>query len=160
MIAHLTACILALATMRTAPVEIYHRQFRGDVEERAPLLAASIAHAGHVYGIDPLWELALLWHEAALDRTRVSPVGCIGLGQFCGGLKATYTRACRELRSAYACDSFAVMLAAQELRKGLDVCGSEAGATSYYRVGHCNLADSWRVQQVLALRDELAWGKP
>jgi hypothetical protein len=157
-IAHLTACILALAVMRTAPVEIYHRQFRGDIEERAPMLARDAVHAGQIYDIDPVLILSDLWLESALDRNRVSPVGCVGIGQFCGAIKAAYTRACRELRSRYACDSLAVMLAARELRKGFDACGSEVGAVSYYRSGTCAHVNTWRVQQVLALRDELRWG--
>ncbi len=160
MIAHLTACIFALATMRTAPVEIYHRQFRADIETRAPLLAHDVKHSAQLFGVDPLLELSLLWLEAAFDRNRVSPVGCVGVAQLCGEMKATYERMCRALRSQYACDSVAVMLAARELRKGLDICGSEAGAVSYYRSGRCDLADSWRVQQVLALRDELEWSRP
>jgi hypothetical protein len=157
-IAHLTACILALATMRTAPVEIYHRQFRADIATRAPLLAHDVHHSAQIFGIDPLLELAVLWFEAALDRDRVSPVGCVSLAQLCGLAKFTYERTCAALRSKYACDSLAVMLAARELRKGLDACGSEAGAVSYYRSGTCTHADTWRVQQVLALRDELRWG--
>jgi hypothetical protein len=144
--------------MRTAPVEIYHRQFRADIETRAPLLAHDIAHAGEIYNVEPTVILSTLWLESALDRHRVSPIGCIGIAQLCGRLKATYERTCAALQSQYACDSLAVMLAARELRKGLDACGSEAGAVSYYRSGTCTHADSWRVQQVLALRAELAWG--
>jgi hypothetical protein len=157
-IAHLTACILALATMRTAPVEIYHRQFRADIATRAPLLAHDVHHSAQIYGIDPVLILSDLWLESALDRYRVSPVGCVSIAQLCGRMKATYERTCAALGSQYACDSLAVMLAANELRKGLDACGTEAGAVSYYRSGTCAHADSWRVQQVLALRDELRWG--
>jgi hypothetical protein len=160
MVAHLTACILALATMRTAPVEIYHRQFRGDTQERAEHLALSIHSAAEIYGVDAELLLALGWLESAFDRDRVSSVGCASIMQLCGRSRAVYERSCSQLRSQYACDGVAVMLAAVELRDGLTVCGSESGAVSRYRTGRCDAADSWRVQQVLALRDDLGWGAP
>lgn len=146
--------------MRTAPVEIYHRQFRQNTEEHATHLARSIQVAAEIYDVDPFLLVSLGWHESAFDRERVSSIGCLSIMQLCGRSRAVYERMCAQLRSQYACDGVAVMLAAVELRNGLTVCGSESGALSRYRSGHCGLADSWRVQQVLALRDELAWSAP
>lgn len=157
---HLAACILALSVLRIAPSgPVYSRQMRSEgAEERAVWLASSIRRASEVYGVDALLLTSLLWHESAFDRERESSVGCVSIAQLCGRKKAAYDRVCTALRSAYACDGVAVMLAAEELRKGLAVCGSEAGAVSWYRAGRCGLSDSWRVRQVLALAAELEWG--
>lgn len=158
---HLAACILALSVLRIAPSgPVYSKQLRSEgAHERAAYLASAIELAADLYGIDPLLLTALTWHESAFDRQRISPVGCISITQLCGRKKAAYERVCTALRSAYACDGVALMLAADELRKGLTECGSEAGSVSWFRKGDCSLSETWRVQQVLALRDEMAWGR-
>jgi hypothetical protein len=161
MIAHLTACILALATMRTAPVEIYHLQFRVEgAHTRAEWIAGSIDEIARMNSIDPALLLALAWTESAFDRERVSSKGARSIMQLTGRMGDAYDRTCAVMHHPWACDWVALSIGARELSRGLAVCGSEAGAVSYYRAGRCNLADSWRVQQVLALRDELRWGAP
>jgi hypothetical protein len=160
MIAHLTACILALATMRTAPVEIYHRQFRDDAEERAAHLARSIQVAAEIYGVDAFLLLSLGWLESAFDRSRVSPVGARSIMQLNGRMGSAYDRACAVLESDEACDQLAINIAAREVRRGIEVCGSVEGSVSWFRSGTCRLESSWRVMQVIALRDEMRWGMP
>jgi len=159
MIAHLTACILALATMRTAPVKIYHRQFRDEgAQSRAQWLASSIDELARMNGVSPSLLLALAWTESAFDRDRVSSKGARSIMQLTGRMGAAYDRACAVMGHPWHCDWVALSIAARELSRGLTVCGSELGSVSWYRSGTCAHVDTWRVQQVLALRDELAWG--
>jgi hypothetical protein len=161
MIAHLTACILALATMRTAPVEIYHRQFRSEgARARAEWLAGSIDEIARMNGISSTLLLALAWHESAFDRERVSSKGARSIMQLIGRMGAAYDRSCAVMGHPWHCDYVALAIAARELSRGLTVCGSEVGSVSHYRTGRCDAVGTWRVQQVLALRDDLSWGAP
>jgi hypothetical protein len=156
---HLAACILALSVLRIAPSgPVYSRQMRSEgAEARAVWLAESVDRAARVHGVKPLSLLALLWLEAAFDRDRVSPVGCVGIAQSCGRMKSAYLRAC-DLMHPWSCDAVSISLAAREMSQGLRICGSEAGALSWYRYGDCSHAHEWRVRQVLALAAELEWG--
>lgn len=159
MIAHLTSCILALALMRTAPVEIYHRQFRDEgARSRAEWLASSIDELARMNGVSPTLLLALAWTESAFDRNRVSSKGARSIMQLTGRMGAAYDRSCAVMGHPWHCDYVALAIAARELSRGLAACGSEVGSISHYRTGRCDAVDSWRVQQVLALRAELAWG--
>ncbi len=159
---HLVACILALSVLRIAPSgPVYARQLRTEgAHARAEFLAQSIDDVARLYRVDASLLLALAWHEAAFDRSRVSTVGARSIMQLNGKLASAYDRACGMMANDWACDRLALTLGARELRKGLEICGSVAGGLSWYRAGHCRGGDTWRVRQVLALRDELRWGMP
>lgn len=159
---HVLACILALFTLRTRHDEpFYARQLRTEGgETRAAYLAQQTHDVARLHGVRSLLFLSLLWHEAAFDRDRISSVGCVSISQLCGAKKTAYLRACAAMRNGWACDAVAMHLGASELAHGLKVCGTEAGAVSFYRFGHCGGAATWRVRQVVALADELSWGMP
>ena len=149
--------IIELSFMRTNDVgrTFYIPQVRAF--DRPEALAESTEHAARMYDLDPYYLLAVTWHESAFRSDAVSRVGCVGITQLCGKKRSALMHACTVL-SNEACDDLALVLAAAELTVGIEQCGTEAGAISWYRAGRCDLADTWRVQQVLATRDRLEWG--
>ena len=158
---HLAACILALSVLRVAPSgPVYSRQMRSEgAEARAVWLAGSIESAATQHGVEPILLAALVWHESAFDRHRVSPVGARSIAQLMGRMGTAYDKACALVRP-WECDALALSLAARELSQGYLVCGSMLGSLSFYRYGDCAHTREWRVRQVVALADELQWGAP
>ena len=160
---HIAACILALSTLGTAADGSlrYSRQLRteGPVT-RSAWLSDAVRDVASAFLLDPHLLVALAWHESAFDRDRVSSTGARSIMQLTGKLGARYDRDCAMVGHPWACDYVALVIGAGELSRGLAECGDEAGAVSWYRAGRCGLRDTWHVRQVMATRDELAWGAP
>ena len=154
----LAAAIMSLLLLPCGwPVE-HARRYEGGPDRKADVLSEHVDQAAQTYDLDPFLLVALGHSESGLDGTRVGKLGEVSLMQF-----LPHSAAGREYARARGSqaerDGLAVLLGAEILRRGLEICGSESGAVSHYKAGRCGLAEHWRVRDVLALRDRLKWGR-
>ncbi len=151
----LVAAILSLLLLPCRwPVD-HARHYEGGADRKADALAENVEQAALTYEIDPLLLVALAYSESGLDGERIGVLGEVSMMQF-----LPHTAAGREyarLRGSQAeRDGVAILLGAEALRHGMQVCGSEAAAIGWYKSGRCTVGP--RARAVIALRDRLRVG--
>jgi hypothetical protein len=133
----LYAGILYLATAWVGMKTTYVRHFSPDGDWRAAELAGMFHRAGEYSGVPAPLLSALAYSESGYNSEAVGKVGEVSLMQLhpLGRGGRIYKRTCS--RPSAKCDELAITLAAEELVRGYEACGTWGMAVGYYKSGRC-----------------------
>lgn len=152
---HLVIALLSILTVWHGPKPVLIRHVRDHGGEPYLASVASFAeHAAGKHGLDPYLLIALAFSESSINPDAVGPAGEIGLMQLHPQSKWGRLAANDCQHAPGFCRTWVSMWwGAAALQHGLELCGTEAAAVSWFKSGRC--LDGPKGRAVVALRDRL-----